>query len=141
MFMLIKGLIVCSWIYITFWFLVFSSPVLWYCLSSCGFVYFHFLWAEFLGETFVVVVWWSHIVLVSTYHQRLLLLHLFWMIVLLGRVSWGWSYFHWVPGISHSMPFLFLVSFEKSDVILMDLLLYVVFSLLPTSIFFLCSLC
>jgi hypothetical protein len=33
-----------------------------------------------------VVRWWSQIVLVSAYHWRLLLLHLFWMIVLLGIV-------------------------------------------------------
>jgi hypothetical protein len=30
------------------------------------------------------------------------------MIVLLGRVSYGWSYFHSVAGIPHSMPFLLL---------------------------------
>jgi hypothetical protein len=50
-----------------------------------------------------VVAWWSYIVLVSTYHGRLLLLHLFWMIVLLGR-----SYFHSVSRIPHSILFLIL---------------------------------
>jgi hypothetical protein len=33
-----------------------------------------------------VVAWWSYIVLVSAYHGRLLLLHLFWMIVFLGSI-------------------------------------------------------
>jgi hypothetical protein len=40
----------------------------WYCLSSHGFVCFHFLCAEFLGESFILVVWWPYIVLVSAYH-------------------------------------------------------------------------
>jgi hypothetical protein len=57
--------------------LLFSSPVAWYCLPFHGFVCFHFLCAEFLGESFAVVVWWSYIVLVSAYQGRLLLLHLF----------------------------------------------------------------
>jgi hypothetical protein len=34
-------------------------------------------YAGFLGESFVVVVCWSYIVLVSVYHGRLLLLHRF----------------------------------------------------------------
>jgi hypothetical protein len=55
----------------------FSSPVVWCCLSSHGFVCFHFLFAESLDESFVVVALWSHIVLVSAHHGRLLLLHLF----------------------------------------------------------------
>jgi hypothetical protein len=81
--------------------LAFSSPVVWYFLSFHGFVCFHFLCAGFLEDTFVVVAWWSYIDLVSAYHGKLLLLHLFffifilflyalhlfWMIVLLGRVS------------------------------------------------------
>jgi hypothetical protein len=33
--------------------------------------------AESLEESFVMVALWSHIVLVSAYHGRLLLLHLF----------------------------------------------------------------
>jgi hypothetical protein len=71
------GLIVCSYIDVTLFFLVFSSPVVWYCLTFHGYVGFHFLCAEFLGESFVVVALWSHIVLVSACHGRLLLLHLF----------------------------------------------------------------
>jgi hypothetical protein len=55
----------------------FSSLVVWYCLSFHGFVCFHFLCADFLGESFVVVAWLSCIVLVSAYHGRLLLLHQF----------------------------------------------------------------
>jgi hypothetical protein len=105
---LCKGLIVCSWINVTLWLLVFSSPVIWYCLSFHGLVCFHFLCVEFLEESFVVVAWWAYITLVSAYLGRLLLLHLFWMIVLLGRVSKGWGYFHSVPRIPHSMPFLLL---------------------------------
>jgi hypothetical protein len=31
--------------------------------------------AEFLGESFVVVAWWSYIVLISAYHGKLLLLY------------------------------------------------------------------
>jgi hypothetical protein len=42
-----------------------------------GFVCFHFLWAEFLEESFVLMAWWSYIVLFSAYHGRFLLLHLF----------------------------------------------------------------
>jgi hypothetical protein len=57
-------------------YLAFSSPVLWYCLPFHGFIYFHFLCSEFLEESFVVVAWWSYIVLVSAYYGRLLLLHL-----------------------------------------------------------------
>jgi hypothetical protein len=38
--------------------------MVWYCLPFHGFVCFHFLCAEFLEETFVVVAWWSYIVLV-----------------------------------------------------------------------------
>jgi hypothetical protein len=40
-------------------------------------VCFDILCAEFLEESFVVVVWWSYIVLVSAYHGRPSLLHLF----------------------------------------------------------------
>jgi hypothetical protein len=57
--------------------LAFSSPVLWYCLSSHSFVCFHFLCAEFFEESFVVMAWWSYIVLVSAYHGKLLLACLF----------------------------------------------------------------
>jgi hypothetical protein len=49
-----------------------------------GFFCFHFLCAEFLEESFGVVSWWSYIVLVSAYHRRLLLFHLF--SVFLGRI-------------------------------------------------------
>jgi hypothetical protein len=101
--------------------------MVWYCLSFHGFVGFHSLHKEFLEESFIVVALWSYAVLVSAYYGRLLLFHLFWMIVLLGRVSWGWSYFHSVPGRAHSMLFLFLkVSVEKSTVILMGLSLCVI---------------
>jgi hypothetical protein len=55
----------------------FSSPVVWYCLSFHGYVRFHYLYVESLEESFVEVAWWSYIVLVSGYHGRLLLLHLF----------------------------------------------------------------
>jgi hypothetical protein len=107
------------------WLLVFSSPVVWYVPSSHGFVCFHILGAEFLGESSVVVAWWSCIVLVSVCCGRFLLLHLFWMIVFLGQVSKVWSYFHSVPKIPHFLVLLaFKVSAEKYSVILMDLPLY-----------------
>jgi hypothetical protein len=48
----------------------------WYCLPFHGFVCFHILCAEFLEESFVVVAWWSYIVLASAYDRGLLLLHL-----------------------------------------------------------------
>jgi hypothetical protein len=67
---LFKGLIVCSWTSVTRYFLAFSSPVVWYCLPFHGFVCFHFLCAGFFEESFVVVAWWSRIVLVSAYHGR-----------------------------------------------------------------------
>jgi hypothetical protein len=51
--------------------------VVWCSLSFHGYVGFHFLFAESLEESFVVVALWSHIVLISDYHGRLLLLHLF----------------------------------------------------------------
>jgi hypothetical protein len=38
--------------------------VVWCCLFFHDFVSFHFLCAESLGESFVVVAWWSYIVLV-----------------------------------------------------------------------------
>jgi hypothetical protein len=79
----------CSKIDVTLYFLAFYSLVVWYCLPSHGFVCFHFLCAEFLEESFVLVAWWSYIDLISAYHGRLLLVYLFGMIVLLGRVSWG----------------------------------------------------
>jgi hypothetical protein len=44
----------------------FSFPAVWYAFH--GFVCFHFLCAEFLGESFTVVAWWSYIVLVSAFH-------------------------------------------------------------------------
>jgi hypothetical protein len=34
------------------------SSVAWYCLHIHGSVSFHFLCAEFLGESFAVVIWW-----------------------------------------------------------------------------------
>jgi hypothetical protein len=74
---LFEGLIVCRQINVTLYFLAFSFPIVWYCLPFHGFVGFHFLFAESLEESFVVVAWWSYIVLVSAYHERLLLLHLF----------------------------------------------------------------
>jgi hypothetical protein len=43
-----------------------------FCLPFHGLVSFHFLFAEFLGESFVVVAWWSYIVLVSAFHGRLI---------------------------------------------------------------------
>jgi hypothetical protein len=46
--------------------------VVWFCLPFHGFISFHFLCAEFLGESFVVVAWWSYIVLASAYHGRLI---------------------------------------------------------------------
>jgi hypothetical protein len=57
------------------------------------------------------VAWWSHIIFVSACHGRLLLLHLFWMIVLLGWVSWGWSYSHSVPGRSHPRSLKCIIRF------------------------------
>jgi hypothetical protein len=53
--------------------------VVWYCLPLHGFVSFHFLCGEFIGESLVVVAWWSYIVLVSAYNGSLLLLHLFFL--------------------------------------------------------------
>jgi hypothetical protein len=64
-------------------------PVVWYCLPFHGFVCFHFLRAEFLKKCFAVGAWLSYTVLVSAYNGRLALLHLFGMIVLLGRVPLG----------------------------------------------------
>jgi hypothetical protein len=75
--LLFKGLIACYQINVTLYFVAFSSPMVWYCLSFLGFVCFHFLYAGFFEESFVVVAWWSYIVLASAYHGRLLLLHLF----------------------------------------------------------------
>jgi hypothetical protein len=46
--------------------------VTWYCLSFHGFVCFHFLHAEFLEESFVMLAWWSYIVLISAYHGEAL---------------------------------------------------------------------
>jgi hypothetical protein len=37
-------------------------------MPFCGYVGFHFLYAESLEESFVVVALWSYIVLVSDYH-------------------------------------------------------------------------
>jgi hypothetical protein len=51
---------------------------------------------------------WSCIVLVSVYHGRFLFLLQFWMIALLGKVSYGWSCFLLVIEIPHSMPLLLL---------------------------------
>jgi hypothetical protein len=80
--------------------------MVWYFPYSHGFVCFHLLCAESLVESFVVVAWWSHIILVSVYCGRFLLLPQFWMIVWLGTISEGWSYFHSVPEIPHFMSFL-----------------------------------
>jgi hypothetical protein len=45
--------------------------LLWFGIACFhGFVCFHFLCAEFLGESFVVMAWLSYIVLVSSYHGR-----------------------------------------------------------------------
>jgi hypothetical protein len=59
------------------YFLAFSFPCVWYCLPFHGYVGFHLLCAESLEEYFTVVVFWSYIVLVSAYHERLSLIHLF----------------------------------------------------------------
>jgi polyferredoxin len=48
--------------------------------AACPFMVmldFTFCVKKSLNESFVVVALWSHIVLVSAYHGRLLLLHLF----------------------------------------------------------------
>jgi hypothetical protein len=58
-------------------FIAFSFPVVWYCLPFQGYVGFHILFAESLEGSFAVVALWSYNVLVSGYHGRLLLLHLF----------------------------------------------------------------
>jgi hypothetical protein len=56
-------------------------PVLsWFCLLS-------FSMCRLPWRIFIMVAWWSFIVLVSACCGRLLLLHPFWMIILLGRVS------------------------------------------------------
>jgi hypothetical protein len=74
---LFEGFIVSTEIEVTLYFLAFSFPVVWYCLPFRGYVGFHFVCAKSMEESFVVVALWSHIVLVSAYHGRLLLLHLF----------------------------------------------------------------
>jgi hypothetical protein len=66
----------CTYVEVTL-FLAFSFPVVWCCLLFHGYFGFHFLCAEAHEESFVMVALWSHIVLVSAYHARLLLLHLF----------------------------------------------------------------
>jgi hypothetical protein len=59
-------------------FTVLPFLLLWFGIACPFMVLFAFtLCAEFFGESFVVVVWWSYIVLVSAYHGRLLLFHLF----------------------------------------------------------------
>jgi hypothetical protein len=59
---------------VTLYFPAFSSPVVpalsWFCLLSLSV-------CKILEESFVAVAWWSYIFLVSAYHGRLLLLHLF----------------------------------------------------------------
>jgi hypothetical protein len=65
------------------------------------------------------------------------------MIVLLDRVSYGWSYFHSLPEISHSMPFL-LLRFHWEIRCYFDWffnMLFVFFFLSHPSIFFLSPLC
>jgi hypothetical protein len=108
--------------------------------TSCPFmVLFAFTFcAEFLGKSFVVVFWWSYIVLVSVSYGRLLFLHLFWMIAFLGRVSWGWNYFHLVSRRPHSMLFLLEV-FHGEICRDFDRFTFVCFffSLLQPSMFFL----
>jgi hypothetical protein len=57
---------------VTLYFLAFSFPVVWCSLPFHDYVGFHFLCAQSLEESFVVVALWSHIVLVSAYHGRLI---------------------------------------------------------------------
>jgi hypothetical protein len=134
-------LIVCSQINTIPWLLAFSSSVVWYFPSSHGFVCFHLLCSEFLIKSSVVVVWWSYIVLVSVYHGRFLLLHQFWMTVLLVRVSLGWSYFHSVPGIPHSMIFLTLRFPLRNLLLFWWVYFYTLFIFFSLTAFFLCSWC
>jgi hypothetical protein len=56
---------VCTSVEVTLYCPAFSFPVVWCCLSFHGYVGLHFLRAESLEESFVVVALWSHIVLVS----------------------------------------------------------------------------
>jgi hypothetical protein len=133
-------LIVCNQISGTLWLLVFSS-VIWFFPSSCGFVCLRLLCAEFLIKSSVVVAWWSYIVLVSVYCGRFLLLHLFWMIVLLGRVLFSFSAWN----TSLHVLVAFNVYIEKSAVILRGLFLYVICSFLSYSLQYsfsgLCACC
>jgi hypothetical protein len=57
---------VCTLIEVTLNFLAFSFPVVWHCLPFHGYVGFHFLCAESIEESFVVVSLRSHIVLLSS---------------------------------------------------------------------------
>jgi hypothetical protein len=96
-----------------------------------GFVYFHFLCAEFLGESFVVVV------VVSAYPGRLIVLSIlndsFAGYSILGLKLFSSS----AQKTSLHALLAFNVSVEKSAVILMGLLcMLFVFSLLQPSIFF-----
>jgi hypothetical protein len=98
-----------------------------------GFVYFHFLCAEFLGESFVVVV----VVSGTTYPGRLIVLSIlndsFAGYSILGLKLFSSS----AQKTSLHALLAFNVSVEKSAVILMGLLcMLFVFSLLQPSIFF-----
>jgi hypothetical protein len=63
---------VCTQAEVTLYFLAFSFPEVWCCLPFHGQVWFHFLCAESLEASVVVVALWLHIVLVSAYHGRLI---------------------------------------------------------------------
>jgi hypothetical protein len=95
-------------------------------------------WRNFCSGGLVVIYYFSF-----SLSWKILLLHLFWMTVLLGRVSEGLSYFHSVSGIPHSMPFL-LLRLQLRNLLWfwwVYLCVLFVFSILQPSIFFLYSLC
>jgi hypothetical protein len=123
------------------WFLVLSSPVVWCCLSFCGFVYFHVLCAEFLVESHVVLTGSAYIVLISTYCGRFLLLHLFSLIELLGRYPRFEVTFIQCPIYLTACPSCFSCFCWEICMILMGLPLYVIcfFSPIGFSIFYLFS--
>jgi hypothetical protein len=119
-----------------------SSLLLWFG-TACplmGFFCFHFLCAVFLEESFVVVSWWSYIVLGSAYHGSLLLLHLFWMLVFC--IEYPSVEVICIHCPEYLTPCSSHFSIEKSDVIFDEFtfVCYLFFSLW-TSIFFLYSLC
>jgi hypothetical protein len=84
----------------------------------------------FLLEYSVVVVLCSHIVLVSVYHGKLLFLHQFWMIGLLGRVSKDWNFFLSGLKIPHSMPLLNLRFLLRNLLLFWWIYLYMLFDFL-----------